>query len=507
MSKNRERKLRERKEKEERIKEDIKSGKIKRVVYEERNKKTAIPNSKSIFGGADAEIKERQSTAEDVTYVYRQMLPNILKKLGQIKDYRRPGSIKHKITTLMAYGILVFVHQIGSRRQANREIAKDIFFENLNTMFPELETMPHADTLSRLLENIEVADIQECMVELFKDLIRRKKFQNYLVNKGFLIAVDGTQKFYRDYRWDERCLERKVGKEHQTKQFYVYTLDSVIVLNNGTTLPFITIFLKNEDYIQGETKQDCERKAFSRMAEKLKRIFRGIPLTLVLDGLYACGPIIDTCKKNKWDFMIVFKADSIPELWNEALGLIDIDKDYRLKVIWGDREQNYFWANDIEYEYGEKRRKNIIVNVVVCYEFWKEEHKNSSHIQEDKETRYAWISSKPLTEKNVFNRCTKIARYRWKIENNILVEKHQGYWLEHCYSYTWNAMEGFHYLMKIGHFVNAMAMNSEIIIDRVLKRGIRGFIDDLKIALSGCLLDKTKIKAVIENNKQWRLVS
>ena len=243
----------------------------------------------------------------------------------------------------MAYGILVFVHQIGSRRQANREIAKDIFFENLNTMFPELETMPHADTLSRLLENIEVADIQECMVELFKDLIRRKKFQNYLVNKGFLIAVDGTQKFYRDYRWDERCLERKVGKEHQTKQFYVYTLDSVIVLNNGTTLPFITIFLKNEDYIQGETKQDCERKAFSRMAEKLKRIFRGIPLTLVLDGLYACGPIIDTCKKNKWDFMIVFKADSIPELWNEALGLIDIDKDYRLKVIWEKREQNYFW--------------------------------------------------------------------------------------------------------------------------------------------------------------------
>ena len=68
-------------------------------------------------------------------------------------------------------------------------------------------------------------------------------------------------------------------------------------------------------------------------------------------------------------------------------------------------------------------------------------------------------------------------------------------------------MEGFHYLMKTGHFVNAMAMNSEIIIDRVLKRGIRGFIDDLKIALSGCLLDKTKIKAVIENNKQWRLVS
>ena len=268
MSRNREKKLNERKEKEERIKEDIKTGKIKRVVYEERKKKPALSNTKSIHGGADAEMEQRQSTVEDATYVYRQMLPDVLKKLSRIKDYRRPGSIKHKITTLMAYGILVFVHQIGSRRQANREFARDIFFENLKAMFPELETMPHADTLARFLENIEVEEIQECMIELFKDLIRRKKFQNYLINKGFLIAVDGTQKFYRDYGWDERCLERKVGKEEQIKQFYAYALDSVIVLNNGTTLPFVTIILKKEDNIKGETKQDCERKSFARMAEK-----------------------------------------------------------------------------------------------------------------------------------------------------------------------------------------------------------------------------------------------
>ena len=68
-------------------------------------------------------------------------------------------------------------------------------------------------------------------------------------------------------------------------------------------------------------------------------------------------------------------------------------------------------------------------------------------------------------------------------------------------------MEGFHYLMKIGHFINAMAMNSEILIERVLKRGIRGFIEDLKLACSGCLLNEVRIKAMVENKKQWRLVS
>jgi len=507
MSRNKEKKLAERKAKEDQIKEDIRTGKIKHIAYEERKKKPSLQNFKCSNGGTGVEMEKRQSMVEDATYVYRQMLPSLLKKLGRIKDYRNPGSVKHKMTTLMIYGILLFVYHIGSRRQANKDMARDIFFENLQAMFPELETMPHADTLARLLEKIEVAEIQECLVELFKELIRKKKFQNYLVNKGFLIAVDGTQKFYRDYQWDERCLERNLGKDRQIQQFYVYTLDSVIVLNNGTTLPFITVFLKNEDYIKGETKQDCERKAFERIAEDLRKIFRGSPVTLVLDGLYACGPIIGLCRKNGWDFMIVLKEEAIPELWYEALGLMDLDKDYRLRVNWGDREQNYCWANNIEYEYGEKRSKTVVVHVVICYETWQEERRNSSRMAQTKETRYAWISSRPLTEKNIFTRCTRLARYRWKIENNILVEKHQGYEFEHCYSYTWNAMEGFHYLMKIGHFINVMAMNSEILNKIVLRSGIRRFIKDLKLACAGCVLDKSGIMNAFTSKRQWRLAS
>lgn len=45
-------------------------------------------------------------------------------------------------------------------------------------------------------------------------------------------------------------------------------------------------------------------------------------------------------------------------------------------------------------------------------------------------------------------RYTKIARYRWKTENNFLVEKHEGYYFVHCYSYDWQAMKGFHHWEK-----------------------------------------------------------
>jgi len=73
--------------------------------------------------------------------------------------------------------------------------------DNVKAMFPEIESLPHADTLARLLERIDVEEIQNCLVELLQDLIRRKKFRNYLINKRYLIAVDGSQKFFRDYQW------------------------------------------------------------------------------------------------------------------------------------------------------------------------------------------------------------------------------------------------------------------------------------------------------------------
>lgn len=88
--------------------------------------------------------------------VYRQMLPSLLKKLSRISDPRKPGSIKHKLTVLMTYGILMFVEQAGSRREVNRTMTR-IHFENLQVMFPELESMPHADILARILEVIDVA--------------------------------------------------------------------------------------------------------------------------------------------------------------------------------------------------------------------------------------------------------------------------------------------------------------------------------------------------------------
>jgi hypothetical protein len=270
-------------------------------------------------------------------------------------------------------------------------------------------------------------------------------------------------------------------------------------------LPVLTEILENKDWIEGETKQDSERKAFKRLAPKLKKIFGKGKVTILGDGLYSCGPVIKICRGYNWDFMLVLKEDGSKSIWREATGLMRLEPDNRYEVCWGDRRQLYHWANDIEYEFFIGRRSYTEeVHVVICYEKWEEYHSRSTGKLESKETRYAWISSKRITEKNVFMRCTKMARYRWKIENNFLIEKHEDYFFEHCYSYNWQAMKGFHYLMKIGHFLNTMVIYSEIVAGYVDKLGIRGFIKSLRKALGGAVLEDINIER-INQYPLWKL--
>ena len=147
----------------------------------------------------------------------------------------------------MIYGILMFVYNVSSLRNANKEISLPIFFDNMKAMFPEFKTMPHSDTLSRLLEKIRMEEIEEGMLQLFEELVKKKKFRNHLINKKYVIAIDGTQKFVRNEKWSDECLERHVGTEKQ-EQYYAYVLESVVILDNGITLPLMSEFFNNEEY-------------------------------------------------------------------------------------------------------------------------------------------------------------------------------------------------------------------------------------------------------------------
>jgi hypothetical protein len=464
--------------------------------------KSTILNRKSGQTTVEEELENRQEVVEETMKVFHRILPSLLEKLSKIPDPRQPGKVKHMLSTLMIYGIFMFVFRISSRREANREMTLPIFFENLKTWFPELKTLPHADTLARLLEEIEVEEIQECTIQLIKSLIRKKKFRRMLIEGKYLIAIDGTQKFWRDTRWNPECLVRHVGKEKEP-QFYVYVLEAVLVFDNGLTIPLMSKFLKYEEHKSDEGKQDCELKAFKRMAQELKQKFPKLKIAVALDGLYACGPVITICRKYRWDYMIVLKDDSLKEVWSEFHGLRKMEPKNKYECEWNERKQRFYWVNEIDYRYGENYRQRESVHVVVCEEIWQTTNKEGKI--ETKFTKYAWISRYPISQRNVKTRCNLIGRYRWKIENSIHAEKHQGYQDEHCFSYDWNAMTGYHYLMNIGRMLNVLAVYSDFLFEQIKLLGIDGYLKLVKRGCTGDILNYEKISIIKEGRYRLRL--
>lgn len=79
--------------------------------------------------------------------ILRRELPALRTPLERIPEPRNPKKCRHRLTVLLRYGLLMFVFQFASRREVNRELTRPQIEANLRLLFPELETLPHVDTL------------------------------------------------------------------------------------------------------------------------------------------------------------------------------------------------------------------------------------------------------------------------------------------------------------------------------------------------------------------------
>ena len=300
--------------------------------------------------------------------------------------------------------------------------------------------------------------------------------------------------------WAEECQQ---WSYQEKKRYSCYVLEASLTFHNGMVLPLATEILSYMEGEQGGDKQDCEVKAFKRLAKKIKGYFPKLKVMVLLDGLYPNGPIIELCRRQKWQFMMVLKDDSLPSVWEEVEGLKILETDNHLRRKWGNRIQHFWWVNDIDYWY-DNDKKTQQVHVVVCEEQWEEISKDSDAIVE-KRLKHAWISSEPLTRWNVHERCNLGARYRWGIEEEFLVEKRHGYQYEHAFSFNWNAMKGYHLLMRLAHFINVFAQHTELLMARFLHVGVKAFIKFLDETIRGPWLDHEWIKKKLREPYQIRM--
>jgi hypothetical protein len=197
-------------------------------------------------------------------------------------------------------------------------------------------------------------------------------------------------------------------------------------------------------------KQDCELKAFARLAPQLKAAFPQLPLCASGDSLYACGTALTICEQNDWSFVLTFKPGRTPSLWKDFEGLLKLSPENRLKCAPADGTHQLFrWVNDLDYEDDQGRRHKV--NALRCEETSGQE----------KHT-FAWITDLPLRQNTVCAVAAQGGRVRSKIENQgFNIQKNSGLNLEHAYSTEPDVLKAFYYLLQIAHlFLQMFEMGS-----------------------------------------------
>lgn len=361
-------------ERDSKIANAILTGKAKLHFYE-RPKKQAQSNR---IGGA-SDDGEAKALTERYLRLFRFLIPGILVMLGSVNDPRNPKKITHTLPVVILYGIIMFISHTVSRRAANRELGGSKAADLMRELIPEFISTPHADTLFRLLRDIDEGILEERYEELLKEFLKSKSF-NEINPERILVACDGTQKYRRGYCFDDRALSRNADDPLKA-QYYVYMMESVLILDNGIVLPLLSEPLENGESLDGNGKQDCEVNAFKRLSWRLLKLLGKGRVTIVLDALYANGPVISICKNYGWEFMISLKRDCMKSVWEECDGLKKIESENSFLAVWGLRNQEYHWFNGIEYIYG-KNHKKLILNVVTLTETWVEpqSRKGKNHL-------------------------------------------------------------------------------------------------------------------------------
>lgn len=180
-----------------------------------------------------------------------------------------------------------------------------------------------------------------------------------------------------------------------------------------------------------EIKQDCERKAFVRIASKIKKHFPRLPICIVADGLYVSETVLKICQDNQWDYIIRYKEGCAPTIEEEYQSIPEKNQtentEYVNGVLFGDREVNVLKYREIKIKKGE------FVT-----------------------TEFAWITSIRITDRNA-KKLVRAGRSRWKIENQgFNRQKHWQGNIEHACSWNERAQKNHYLLEQISDFMKQL---------------------------------------------------
>ncbi|MEA2013478.1 MAG: hypothetical protein U9O87_10455 [Verrucomicrobiota bacterium] len=181
-------------------------------------------------------------------------------------DPRYSDRITYSLVHLISMPIVMFLFHIESRRQLREERRTAEFLSNLLLLTgTDEEHVADPDTMNRVLESTHPKDLERMIQRSVRDFIRGKSLCKFrFLDEYYLIAIDGVKIFSSSNRHCEKYLTRKY-KNGKTLYLH-YALEAKLVTKTGFAFSIATEFIENPS--KKFDKQDCERKAFNRIAKK-----------------------------------------------------------------------------------------------------------------------------------------------------------------------------------------------------------------------------------------------
>jgi len=396
------------------------------------------------------EMQKEIEVFSDVVKIIKQYFPSLIEKLEQLTDVRHQSYVEYSMSVITITRLLGLICGLKSMRQMTESFNTNETIENISKLLGvELEELPHHDTINNVLENIDIRELQKIQKYMVQKLIRSKMFDKYRYKgKYFQVVIDGTGLARFNQRHCSNCLKRTYnkGQEDEYSIYYHYVLEAKLVVGD-IVISIDTEFVENED--ENVEKQDCELKAFYRMAKRIKKEYPKLPIMISGDALYVCEPVMAVCTNNKWEYILRLKEERMKQLGEEIKGLESSESS----------NVNVKYWNDIKY--GEVQRENK-ANVLKFYKKKK-----------GKTTEFMWITSFKITDKNK-EELVYYGRQRWKIENEgFNMQKNETFDIEHVYSNNYNAMKAHYLFIQFAHTIR-----------QLLEKGLK-YIKDMKMSIKG----------------------
>ena len=369
------------------------------------------------------------SVLGEVVKIVRQYFPELIDKFEGLTDLRNQSYVTYQMKVIFIVRIMGLMCEIKSMSGITQEFNTEEAIENIAKLCGlQLEEIPHHDTINDVFENVKVEELEEIRKYMITRMIRSKMLERYKIRgKYYHIVVDGTGLATSRKKYNKNCLVRnktdKNGNEY--KQYSTYVLEAKLVAGD-MVFSIGSEFVENED--ENVEKQDCELKAFKRLAKKIKKEYPRLKIIIGADALYASKTVIDICKENKWKYIIRFKEGAIPTLYKEFENIVEKDNE--------SRKENYELVTRIDYQ-------EYKINTV-------------KYTDIKKGTEFMYITDLPVTDKNIEN-TVEVGRARWKIENEgFNVQKNGTFDIGHLYSRNATAIKVHYILIQMTHIVRQM---------------------------------------------------